>query len=517
LSGKKIPRRKFLEVSISAAGVLAFDSCAVLEGAFHQDRRVLDKEVVIVGGGLAGLTAAYTLKQSKIPFRLFEADREFGGRVQSKQLGSTRQIIELGGESISPQHQNVLSLSKELGLKVHEVSREAKPDQFCFYWQNRFWTFAEVKKQSGNFFPLAEKIRGELLGGTPLTKIIYNPEKVPEMAEFYSKISLRSLGDKYAEKMGPVFIAYLQAVVENHFAQSGENISVFEFIKQYFGEAGQDFWFPPKRSFLRVDGGNQNICKSLSERVSGVIPQHLLRSGMALTQIHFKDPRFVLKMEDTRTGASSVYETKHLILALPLSCLQKVMGFADLPIRSSLRAALQSVSYSQHSNLFWGLKEKSSKLGNLSRIPIFSTLNNSCLQLSSGMLPGRDQVVRSYRANGFGRGLSLQDSLAELEIMNPGIRNQLNSEADIMDWGQRVWSLGSFAHFKVGDFFRSLREFHQGDFTDSLVFAGEHTSLNYGGTMEGAVESGKIAAEKMIQRLSSINNPKESRPFSASI
>ena len=40
--------------------------------------------VVILGGGFAGLTAAYTLLKSNIPFSLYEATGRFGGRVFSK-------------------------------------------------------------------------------------------------------------------------------------------------------------------------------------------------------------------------------------------------------------------------------------------------------------------------------------------------------------------------------------------------------------------------------------------------
>lgn len=50
----------------------------------HQNS--IDKPVVIIGGGLAGLATARELHQKNIQFRLFEASDRVGGRVKSDTL-----------------------------------------------------------------------------------------------------------------------------------------------------------------------------------------------------------------------------------------------------------------------------------------------------------------------------------------------------------------------------------------------------------------------------------------------
>ena len=46
----------------------------------------MHKPVVIIGGGLAGLYAAYNLKKRDIPFLLLEAKASLGGRIASHYL-----------------------------------------------------------------------------------------------------------------------------------------------------------------------------------------------------------------------------------------------------------------------------------------------------------------------------------------------------------------------------------------------------------------------------------------------
>ena len=74
------------------------------------------KNVAIVGGGLAGLMAAYTLLKTKtVEVDLFEAESHVGGRVHSRNVRG--QAVDFGGFLIYPWYTNVHHLFKELGLE----------------------------------------------------------------------------------------------------------------------------------------------------------------------------------------------------------------------------------------------------------------------------------------------------------------------------------------------------------------------------------------------------------------
>jgi monoamine oxidase len=79
------------------------------------------KKVIIVGGGLAGLYAAYVLEQQRIPYLLLEAQSRLGGRIlgaQSKQ--NTAHYFDLGPTWIFPHQQKIQRLVKQLDISLFE-------------------------------------------------------------------------------------------------------------------------------------------------------------------------------------------------------------------------------------------------------------------------------------------------------------------------------------------------------------------------------------------------------------
>ena len=75
-------------------------------------------QVIIVGGGLSGLTLAYLLSKKQIKFSLIEASERLGGRIQTHK-GIMNTPLELGATWFSDMHPNLLSLIKELGLQKY--------------------------------------------------------------------------------------------------------------------------------------------------------------------------------------------------------------------------------------------------------------------------------------------------------------------------------------------------------------------------------------------------------------
>jgi monoamine oxidase len=74
-------------------------------------------DVVVVGAGLAGLSAARDLMKAGSDVLLVEARNRPGGRVEQTTLADGR-IVQLGGEVIGPFHESYLGLAEELGLTI---------------------------------------------------------------------------------------------------------------------------------------------------------------------------------------------------------------------------------------------------------------------------------------------------------------------------------------------------------------------------------------------------------------
>lgn len=76
-------------------------------------------EVVIIGGGLSGLTLAYLLEQKNYEIKLIEASPRLGGRIQTVN-GALETPMELGATWFSDSHVQLLSLLAKLEIKKFE-------------------------------------------------------------------------------------------------------------------------------------------------------------------------------------------------------------------------------------------------------------------------------------------------------------------------------------------------------------------------------------------------------------
>jgi oxygen-dependent protoporphyrinogen oxidase len=71
-------------------------------------------DVAIVGGGIAGLSAAHALHKAGVPFRLLEKSSRFGGVIRSESAQGF--LLEAGPDSLLAQKPEGLALVRELGL-----------------------------------------------------------------------------------------------------------------------------------------------------------------------------------------------------------------------------------------------------------------------------------------------------------------------------------------------------------------------------------------------------------------
>lgn len=76
-----------------------------------------DLPVVVIGGGLAGLSCAVALSDAGIRVRLFEGADVFGGRAQSLVDETTGETVDIGPHVLTSDHRNMLALLKRLGTE----------------------------------------------------------------------------------------------------------------------------------------------------------------------------------------------------------------------------------------------------------------------------------------------------------------------------------------------------------------------------------------------------------------
>jgi monoamine oxidase len=120
-----IDRRDFLRLATSAAALVA-TAHEVAEGedraARLPDRQV---DVVVVGAGLAGLTAARELEKGGASVCVLEARNRVGGRTLDHTIVGGH-VVEGGGQYVGPGQERVLALARELGIATFRTYQEGK-------------------------------------------------------------------------------------------------------------------------------------------------------------------------------------------------------------------------------------------------------------------------------------------------------------------------------------------------------------------------------------------------------
>lgn len=85
---------------------------------FSSSQASENPKVVVIGAGIAGLTAAYRLQQQGVDVEVYEARQRVGGRVLTINLAG--KIVELGGHNITDggEAENLHRLINEFGLEL---------------------------------------------------------------------------------------------------------------------------------------------------------------------------------------------------------------------------------------------------------------------------------------------------------------------------------------------------------------------------------------------------------------
>ena len=243
-----------------------------------------DMPVIIVGGGLSGLSCAKKLHSRGIPFKLLEAQARIGGRVQTDHQDGF--LLDRGFQVLQtayPEARRSLDCSR---LDLHSFAPGA-----MVRLKGRFFTIADPRRRPGKLLEtvtapigtLSDRLR--LLG---LVRELSRPplEKLFELPEASTLSFLRDRGFS-ATIIQRFFVPFFGGVCLDH--QIGASSRVFRYVLRMFatGDAA-----------LPLNGMVQ-IPKLLAEG----LPQVAIRTGVRVRQI---DTTGVTLDDGTRLPARAV-------------------------------------------------------------------------------------------------------------------------------------------------------------------------------------------------------------------
>ncbi len=192
-----------------------------------------------------------------------------------------------------------------------------------------------------------------------------------------------------------------------------------------------------------------------------------------------------------------------LLLTIPFSVLRGVELRIDLPPKKL--KAINELAYGANTKLIAGFNSRPWRNQSYSG-DAFSDLGAQ-LCWDSGRFQAGDQSSLTVYLGGklslqAGAGSSrerVKQELPALDKLFPGTSAEFNDRIVRMHWPEKEFSLGSYSAYRVGQWTDIAGA--EGEPCGDLFFAGEHCSRDFQGYMNGAVESGRIAAEAIAQRV----------------
>lgn len=478
-------RRTFLKASAAAGAVLAAPD---LFTAFAQEGSSRPR-TAIVGAGVAGLNCAYKLRKAGVDVAVFEAAGRTGGRMlTAKNIMAPGLTTEMGGEFIDSGHEEMLALVREFDLDMWDFRTLSGVKDEAFFFNGTHRTEAQVIRE---FIPLAKKIAADYdsLGEEVSYRDHGDGEKLDRtsIAAYLDNIGARGWIRDLLD------VAYVTEYGLECDEQSSLNLIFLigtdtEDGFEAFGESDERY---------TVKGGNQRVVDELAKRVDDT-----LRMRHRLTAVTAKGSSYVLTFE---TGGKSIDQTfDSVVLTLPFTMLREVD--LRLPLPEVKRRAINELGYGTNAKVLAGFRGRRWKTlgygGNtLTDEPFQLCWDNAALQ------PGTASGITFYsggtRGVDAGHGTAneaLARYLPGFEKAYPGSEAMLNGNVSRFHWPTYPFVKASYACYKPGQW-TSIGG-SEGESVGNLHFAGEHTSVDFQGYMNGGAQSGADAATAVLASVS---------------
>jgi monoamine oxidase len=480
-------RRDFVKTLSGAALVLP---AAQLAGSTVAPR------IAIVGAGLAGLTCAYRLKQAGVTAAIYEASTRPGGRCWTRHGDfADGQIAEHGGELIDQSHHPIRNLAQELGLNLDNLLQAEKNGAEPFYYFNsQPYSYRDA---TNDLKQIWQKIHSDLsAAGYPTS---YNSFTRRGWELDHMSITdwiQESVPGGINSRLGKLLdIAYNIEYGAESNTQSALNLI---YLLGYTGP-GQLRIFGPSNEKYHVRGGNDQIPSLLADKLANQIQ---LRYSLEAIE-RKSNATYVLRFR-TSTGVTSL-TADEVVVAVPFSILRSSVDLSKAGLRPLKMAAIQNLGMGTNSKLHLQFTDRYwESLG--SNGETYSDTGYQNTWDVSRAQPGKSGILVNFTGGSIGASLGTgtptaraQEFLQQVDPVLPGIDSKWNGKATIDFWPGNPYARGSYSYYSVGQY----TEFGgiEGEQEGKCHFAGEHTSVDSQGYLNGAVETGERAAKEILSAL----------------
>lgn len=471
--------------------------------------------IVIVGGGIAGLTAAHFLRLAHVRGDVYEASMRIGGRMWTdrESLSASGQLVELGGELVDSDHLVIQSLMASHGLTLDDLPLATdglEQDLFVMAIGNGpNPQHAPVNPQQivNAFTPVAAKMAAAVMmteGTDPASQMLFDQIDNMSISEWLQDptigpgLAAGTLIRRILE------VAYLEEFGLEVSEQSAWNLITlidYETVDPFhvFGDSDERF---------HTHQGNDALPAKMAERLADRL--HL---DHALTKVVKGADSYALTF--ATTGGEHVVEASHVIFALPFTRLREV-DLSEAGFSAEKMTIITELGYGTNAKLMLQFRTRPWETGprassgsvitDVGDSPADGSALGSGLQTTWATSRGQDgpqgiltNFVGGHRGLQMGEGTpesQAQKVLPWIEEVFPGTQSQYVANSAIrMHWPTYPHVKGSYASYKKGQWAFFGKE---GAREGNAHFCGEHCSEDYQGYMEGGAETGVMVAAEVL-------------------
>jgi len=452
------------------------------------DPQTRDADLVVVGAGLAGLSAARAAVAAGVEVVVVEARERVGGRVLNQDIGHGN-VVEVGGQWIGPTQDRLAALAAQLGVGTFPTYATG---------QNVIEYSGSLSRYTGaipRINPLvlldverAQRRLDKLAKRIPLDA----PWEAPNAARLDGQTAATWMRRNLATKPGRML---LELAIEAVWAAQPEDMSLLH-VLFYIHSAGS--W----DTLIGTEGGAQEArfvggSQLLSVRMAEQLSEERLILGAPVRKLRHGPHGVTVDAEGATVSAKRAILAIAPTLAGRISYDPPLAGFRDqLTQRMPLGTVVKCMAI--YDEPFWR-NEGLSGQGTSDTGPAKLTFDNSPPDGSPGVLLG---FLEGRRAREFGR-LGAQERRAAVVA---GFARLFGSRAARPDayverlWAEEEWSRGCYGcHMPTGAWTAygpALREP-----VGPIHWAGAEYSTVWNGYMDGAVRSGELAAAQAMERM----------------